>query len=226
MTNCECGCDQPVSIAKRTDVRWGHVKGQPKRFINGHQGRKGPNRFEHRPDGTTVLFLIYKGEQKECIIWTRDYEKVKIHHWYGQWNPESKTLYAYAGVCQPDDTHQLLIMARLLVPDCDTVDHKNHNGLDNRVYDELFDIGNIRPASFAQNTWNRRSRPHTSVFNGVSWFKRTKTWIATITVDYKQIYLGGFDSELEASFAYQEAAKKYFGEFACLNFGLEPAVAA
>lgn len=35
-------------------------------------------------------------------------------------------------------------------------------------------------------------------------------------VNNKAILLGYFDSELEASFAYQEAAKKYHGEFACV----------
>lgn len=40
MKRCECGCRRPVSIAKRTDTRRGHVKGQPYRFIQGHQPRK------------------------------------------------------------------------------------------------------------------------------------------------------------------------------------------
>lgn len=34
---CECGCGRPAPIATRTDRQWGWVKGQPKRFINGHQ---------------------------------------------------------------------------------------------------------------------------------------------------------------------------------------------
>jgi len=38
MTLCECGCGRPAPIAKRTRRHLGWVKGQPKRFINGHSG--------------------------------------------------------------------------------------------------------------------------------------------------------------------------------------------
>lgn len=37
---CECGCGKPAPIAKWTNKRWGHIKGQPVRFICGHHGRK------------------------------------------------------------------------------------------------------------------------------------------------------------------------------------------
>lgn len=33
---CECGCGNPAPIAKYTDGRRGTVKGQPLRFISGH----------------------------------------------------------------------------------------------------------------------------------------------------------------------------------------------
>lgn len=34
---CECGCGQPTRLAPQTDTAIGWVKGQPIRFINGHQ---------------------------------------------------------------------------------------------------------------------------------------------------------------------------------------------
>ena len=37
---CECGCGEAAPIAQRSNSCWGHVKGQPVRFIVGHQGRK------------------------------------------------------------------------------------------------------------------------------------------------------------------------------------------
>jgi len=37
---CACGCKQKTKIAKRTDKVHGRVKGEPNRFIQGHQGRK------------------------------------------------------------------------------------------------------------------------------------------------------------------------------------------
>jgi hypothetical protein len=33
---CDCGCGQPTKIATKTDARWRSVKGQPRRYINGH----------------------------------------------------------------------------------------------------------------------------------------------------------------------------------------------
>lgn len=40
---CECGCGQPTPIAPMTRKIRGHVKGQPMRFISGHQrGPEGP----------------------------------------------------------------------------------------------------------------------------------------------------------------------------------------
>lgn len=39
MKLCECGCGKPTKIAARNRYRSGHIKGQPIRFINGHQVR-------------------------------------------------------------------------------------------------------------------------------------------------------------------------------------------
>lgn len=36
---CHCGCGQPAPIAKRTATKYGHIKGQPIRYINGHYQR-------------------------------------------------------------------------------------------------------------------------------------------------------------------------------------------
>jgi len=37
---CECGCGQAAPIAPKTDTRVGHIKGQPQRFVAGHQCRR------------------------------------------------------------------------------------------------------------------------------------------------------------------------------------------
>jgi hypothetical protein len=36
---CHCGCGQPAPIAKRTTTKYGHIKGQPIRYVNGHYQR-------------------------------------------------------------------------------------------------------------------------------------------------------------------------------------------
>jgi hypothetical protein len=40
MASCQCGCGGEVSIAKNTNKTYGHVRGQPVRFLPGHH-RKG-----------------------------------------------------------------------------------------------------------------------------------------------------------------------------------------
>lgn len=39
MKLCECGCGHPTTIARQTNPRWGHVKGEPHRFLRGHATR-------------------------------------------------------------------------------------------------------------------------------------------------------------------------------------------
>jgi len=91
------------------------------------------------------------------------------------------------------------------------VDHINHNTLDNQR-------ANLRICSISQNAMNRNKRPNTSSrFKGVSFYKRYKKWKARVKIDETEIWLGYFNDEINAAKAYNEAAKKYFGEFAQLN---------
>ena len=91
------------------------------------------------------------------------------------------------------------------------IDHINGNALDNRRC-------NLRVASRNQNMWNTAKRRElTSRFKGVSWHKRMNKWQATIRHMNKQLWLGLHPSESAAALAYNEAARRLFGEFARLN---------
>lgn len=91
------------------------------------------------------------------------------------------------------------------------IDHINGNKLDNRRC-------NLREATHQQNNFNKpRLKRNTPGFKGVSYRKDIDKYRAYISVNYKQISLGCFDTPEEAHQAYCNAAKKYHGEFA--NFG-------
>jgi len=64
----------------------------------------------------------------------------------------------------------------------------------------------------------KKHKNSTSNFKGVSWFKRDKCWRSWINKNKKQIHLGYFKDEISAALAYDEAARKYHGEFARTNF--------
>lgn len=91
------------------------------------------------------------------------------------------------------------------------VDHINHQTLDNRR-------ANLRRCTNAQNQANRqKGTGYTSRYKGVSWNTKQACWVAFIKVDRKSQCLGVFSDEESAAAAYDVAARKLFGEFACLN---------
>ncbi len=99
------------------------------------------------------------------------------------------------------------------VPEGWFVDHINHNGLDNRK-------ANVRPATPADNARNARypRRNTSSKYRGLWYNKKKKRWRAQITLNNKKKQIGYFKNEIDAAKAYDKAAKKYFGDFAILNF--------
>lgn len=87
------------------------------------------------------------------------------------------------------------------------VDHKDHDGLNNRR-------NNIRKCSRQQNIFNQRLRKNNkSKFKGICWYQDKNKWKAQIQLSRKTIFLGYFKKKSEAIKAYMKIAKKYHKNF-------------
>lgn len=137
--------------------------------------------------------------------------------------------YAQRRIIKPDGKESTISMHRQIMEltfDYSIyVDHKNGNRLDNRK-------SNLRICSRTENNHNMRiSKRNKSGAKGVfhlyieyetkKGISRKDYWRASIMVNKKNIYLGCFPDTKEgfkqAKKAYNDAAKKYHGEFAYLN---------
>ena len=143
-----------------------------------------------------------------------DYEKLRKYEWLVRKGRNSFYARRYADG-NKDRKGTLIYMHQEIIkaPKGMVIDHINQNGMDNRN-------ANLRAATHSQNHCNRKkqSGAYTSKYKGVCWIKRKRKWLASVGHEKKQIYLGYFDSEIEAAKARDLAAKKYHGEFAHLNF--------
>ena len=85
------------------------------------------------------------------------------------------------------------------------VDHIDNNKLNN-------DLENLRWISHSGNCRNRI--PHgSSKYLGVYWYKKSKKWMAQITIDGKRKYLGLFTNEEEASECYQKVYNEIMNKY-------------
>lgn len=132
----------------------------------------------------------------------------------GRWraDPSGETFYARKNIHVTRFEQHPLLMHRLITG-WSYVDHRDGNGLNNRR-------SNLRQATHAQNMANKRLyRNNTSGFKGVMRNSgKGRPWSASIKVNKRSFRLGNHDTPEEAARAYDQAARRWFGEFARLNF--------
>lgn len=107
--------------------------------------------------------------------------------------------------------NKFVYMHRLILdaPPRQEVDHVNGDPLDNRRF-------NLRYATSRQQKMNTRKRINSkSAFKGVVF--RMNRWEAQIKIGGDSLRLGRYLTQREAAQAYNDAAIRYFGEFAKLN---------
>lgn len=165
---------------------------------------------------TSMKEITLTNSPLKVLIDDEDYDLVMIYRtWQFGGNNGSITHCTSFG---SKETSKSISMSRLIMnaPDGVLVDHRDRNILNMRR-------SNLRFANKSQNGQNsgKRSVQTTSRFKGVSWDSKRNKWKSYINrfIDGKttQVYLGRFDSEITAARMYNEAAREYFGEFACPN---------
>lgn len=143
----------------------------------------------------------------DALIDDCDYELVSKYKWYAMPRDKAGKYHAATAIC--GDTY---FMHRLILgvnnPN-QIVDHVDNDGLNNQRH-------NLRVGTQLTNAYHRPKRGDSRLrYKGIS--RNGNKWGAQIKVNRKRIWLGVFDTDVEAAIAYNEAAVKYHGEYAFLN---------
>jgi hypothetical protein len=155
---------------------------------------------------------IYLGEGKYTILNSCDYYRLRRYKWFAV--AQTGKFYAHRFAIIKNTFSKQVSMHREIMnaPKNKLVDHHDSNSLNNTRM-------NLRFATHRQNICNKKktSSKTTSRFRGIYRYRKTK-WVALIKYRNKRIWLGTFLKEIDAAKAYDRAARKYFGQFARLNF--------
>ncbi len=163
-------------------------------------------------DNLITKFLIesHKYGDKECIIDTEDWNRVKKNHWsiyYDRFN-----FYVITNIKIEKNKRIIKRLHRVIMNLTDSiidVDHIDHNTFNNKKE-------NLRICKHEDNLKNRTMFKKNK-FGYKCVFQGNGKWRSYIRINGKQVYLGYFENIKDAAIAYNNAAKKYYKDFACLN---------
>jgi hypothetical protein len=152
-------------------------------------------------------------QNQVALVDDKDFDKVNQYKWFAWFDKKNNTYQARHSIYISKGKYKVILMHRLIINAKKglEVDHKNHNGLDNRR-------SNLRICTRKQNSRNSKKACKSSAkYKGVYLIKSTNKFGAQICVNNKRTYLGSFNTEEDAALVYNCAAQKLFGKFAYLN---------
>jgi len=112
-------------------------------------------------------------------------EEVKKYKWYRQKAPHTHYVLTNINQNKKERLHGLILPCE----EPYEVDHKDHDGLNNR-------LENLRIVTRLGNAENQKN--NVSGYPGVCWHKRDQIWFSYIQVNYKRVSLGYFATAEEA----------------------------
>lgn len=142
-----------------------------------------------------------------AVLDEEDFDRISQFHWNSvQVDKRSENLiYATTKIARKTTYMHRMVMG---AQPGEEVDHIDGNGLNNSR-------SNLRIATSQQNKRNQRvHKDSTSRIKGVSWSPERRKFQVYITVDWKRIPLGRFESAEEALAVRLAAEKEHFGDFA------------
>lgn len=145
-------------------------------------------------------------QNKVTLVDDADFEWLNQYKWHAVYNSTSRRYYA-----KTKSQGMVVFMHRLILNTefGEESDHKDRDGLNNQRY-------NLRRCTVTQNHANRGLMGNNKVgFKGVQ--KAGKHWRARIYINVVEVRLGCFTTPVLAALAYDAAALRYYGEFACTN---------
>lgn len=152
-------------------------------------------------------------QEKIALVDDEYYEYLNQWKWFASLDRKNGNWYAKRNAGKwPHQMAVRMHRAIMQAPEGMEVDHIDGDGLNNQSE-------NLRLCTHAGNIQNEKLRKNNSSgYKGVCWNKKYSNWSAQIEANCHNYFLGYFTDPVEAAKIYDEAAKKYHGEFANTNF--------
>lgn len=164
-----------------------------------------------------IELLGKDGEGRKVEVDDYDYPILSARKWYLKPKQGNKPQYPYTSLYYKDFTIPVSMHRFMMNPtQWQSVDHIDGNPLN-------YKRENLRLCNVKENNWNTGTKDtaKSSKYKGVSihhGLHKNAKWRSRIHIEGKEINLGHYNTEEEAARAFDEAARKYHGEFARLNF--------
>lgn len=212
---CECSCDNHTirevshrSLTEGKSISCGCYRIE--RAIPAmRESRIGHNEYIMHDDYCEVI----DSSGNSCMIDIDDLEAIKKYYWYKVTLTSKNGIvvsYMYTHIRDKNTKKDHKLSMHEYLTNQKYVDHKNHNGLDNRRCNLRFPEDGITSNQGYNNINMKRRRNNTSGYTGVLYDKKSQKWTANIGINYKTKRLGTFNTYEEAVEARKQGEKKYY----------------